>query len=368
MSKIWEIHCLRCSSGSARISAFCPSAAVSIMGNSPLPEGCPCWMPARPLACTRLRSPGLSRPTRPCRRARRSGWPSARPTCSGSATPRGRSGRARRLRVRPRAERRSGHQDRPRRGHDHLRGPRPTPRSPHGLMPLVVPQLKTITLGGAVTGLGIESTSLRNGLPHESVTEMEILTGDGRVVVAAATTSTPTCSAASRTPTARSATPCRSPSSSSRSGPTCTCATSGSTAPKPAWRPSARSPPRAATTATGWTSSTGPCSRPDELYLTVGAYSDVAPWRSDYTGQQIYYRSVRGPRRTSSPSATTCGAGTPTGSGARGRSACRTRWSAELWPRRYRRSDVYRKLVALDRRYGLTDALTRQRRRPPARR
>src|SRR5215468_11770424 len=31
---------------------------------------------------------------------------------------------------------------------------------PHQLMPLVVPQLKTITLGGAVTGLGIESTSL----------------------------------------------------------------------------------------------------------------------------------------------------------------------------------------------------------------
>src|SRR5262249_34760875 len=38
----------------------------------------------------------------------------------------------------------------------------------HGLMPLVVPQLKTITLGGAVSGLGIESSSLRNGLPHES--------------------------------------------------------------------------------------------------------------------------------------------------------------------------------------------------------
>src|SRR5215470_10716819 len=36
----------------------------------------------------------------------------------------------------------------------------------HGMMPLVVPQLKTITLGGAVTGLGIESTSLRSGLPH----------------------------------------------------------------------------------------------------------------------------------------------------------------------------------------------------------
>ena len=55
---------------------------------------------------------------------------------------------------------------------------------PYGLMPLVVPQLKTITLGGAVTGLGIESTSFRNGCPHESVLEMDVLTGDGRVVTA----------------------------------------------------------------------------------------------------------------------------------------------------------------------------------------
>ncbi|MEO7260039.1 MAG: FAD-binding protein, partial [Jatrophihabitantaceae bacterium] len=52
----------------------------------------------------------------------------------------------------------------------------------HGLMPKVVPQLKTITLGGAVTGLGIESTSFRNGLPHESVLEMDVLTGDGRLL------------------------------------------------------------------------------------------------------------------------------------------------------------------------------------------
>ncbi len=55
---------------------------------------------------------------------------------------------------------------------------------PHGLSPLVVPQLKTITLGGAVTGLGIESTSFRNGLPHESVLELDILTGAGEVVTA----------------------------------------------------------------------------------------------------------------------------------------------------------------------------------------
>src|SRR4051795_11824502 len=55
---------------------------------------------------------------------------------------------------------------------------------PHGMMPLVVPQLKTITLGGAVAGLGIESSSFRSGLPHESVRELEVLTGDGRIVVA----------------------------------------------------------------------------------------------------------------------------------------------------------------------------------------
>ncbi|HEU0102219.1 MAG TPA: FAD-binding oxidoreductase [Mycobacteriales bacterium] len=54
----------------------------------------------------------------------------------------------------------------------------------HGLVPLVVPQLKTITLGGAVTGVGIESSSFRNGTPHESVLEIEVLTGDGRIVTA----------------------------------------------------------------------------------------------------------------------------------------------------------------------------------------
>jgi FAD/FMN-containing dehydrogenase len=55
---------------------------------------------------------------------------------------------------------------------------------PYGLSPLVVPQLKTITLGGAVTGLGIESASFRNGLPHESVIEMDILTGSGELITA----------------------------------------------------------------------------------------------------------------------------------------------------------------------------------------
>jgi FAD/FMN-containing dehydrogenase len=54
----------------------------------------------------------------------------------------------------------------------------------HGLMPPVVPQLKTITLGGAVAGVGIESSSFRAGLPHESVLEAEVVTGSGEIVVA----------------------------------------------------------------------------------------------------------------------------------------------------------------------------------------
>ena len=53
---------------------------------------------------------------------------------------------------------------------------------PYGLMPMCVPQLRTITLGGAVTGLGIESASFRNGTPHESVVAMDILTGTGEVL------------------------------------------------------------------------------------------------------------------------------------------------------------------------------------------
>jgi FAD/FMN-containing dehydrogenase len=51
-----------------------------------------------------------------------------------------------------------------------------------GVMPTVVPQLKTITLGGAAAGVGIEASSFRHGLVHESLLEMDVLTGDGRVL------------------------------------------------------------------------------------------------------------------------------------------------------------------------------------------
>src|ERR1700730_15879533 len=52
----------------------------------------------------------------------------------------------------------------------------------YGLLPAVVPQLKTITVGGAVSGVGIESSSFKYGLVHETVEEVEVLTGNGYIV------------------------------------------------------------------------------------------------------------------------------------------------------------------------------------------
>ncbi len=53
---------------------------------------------------------------------------------------------------------------------------------PHGFMPAVVPELKTITIGGAVSGGGIESSSFKYGFVHETIEEMDILTGTGNIV------------------------------------------------------------------------------------------------------------------------------------------------------------------------------------------
>jgi FAD/FMN-containing dehydrogenase len=235
---------------------------------------------------------------------------------------------------------------------------------PYGLMPLVVPQLKTITLGGAVSGLGIESTSLRNGMPHESVTEMEILTGDGRVVTATADGE-------------HSDLFYGFPNSYGTLG----YALSLTIELEPV-RPFVHlrhfpfADPGACMTAIAEIAAEGSyrghradfidgvAFGPGELYLTVGAFSAVAPWVSDYTGRYIYYTSIRGPHEDFLTIRDYL-----------------WRWDTDwfwcsrpfgvqkplvrtLWPRRYRRSDVYRKLVAFDRRYGLTDALNYGRQRP----
>jgi FAD/FMN-containing dehydrogenase len=54
---------------------------------------------------------------------------------------------------------------------------------PQGMMPAVVPQLKTITIGGAAAGVGIEATSFRHGLVHHTLRELEVLLPGGDIVV-----------------------------------------------------------------------------------------------------------------------------------------------------------------------------------------
>jgi FAD/FMN-containing dehydrogenase len=53
----------------------------------------------------------------------------------------------------------------------------------HGVMPAVVPQLKTITVGGALAGVGIEATSFGEGLVHQTLLELEVLLPGGAIVV-----------------------------------------------------------------------------------------------------------------------------------------------------------------------------------------
>lgn len=53
----------------------------------------------------------------------------------------------------------------------------------YGCVPSVIPELKSITIGGALSGGGIESSSFRYGLVHETILEYEILLGDGNIVV-----------------------------------------------------------------------------------------------------------------------------------------------------------------------------------------
>jgi FAD/FMN-containing dehydrogenase len=235
---------------------------------------------------------------------------------------------------------------------------------PHGLMPLVVPQLKTITLGGAVSGLGIESSSFRNGLPHESVIEMEILTGEGQVVTAG------------------------------RDGPHQDLyrgfPNSYGTLGYALWLTIGLEPvkpyvhlhhyrfPNAAEAMTAIQEISrdfsyqghradfldGTAFGPDEIYLTIGAFSEFAPWVSDYTGQRIYYQSIQGPSEdflTIRDYLWRWDTDWFWCSRAFGVQRPGIRW---LWPRRYRRSDVYRKLVAVYKQQKVLQAVQAKAGRP----
>lgn len=56
----------------------------------------------------------------------------------------------------------------------------------HGLLPKVSPELKHITVGGAIVGIGIESSCFLHGFFHEGVAQAEVLLPNGDIVVCTA--------------------------------------------------------------------------------------------------------------------------------------------------------------------------------------
>jgi FAD/FMN-containing dehydrogenase len=53
----------------------------------------------------------------------------------------------------------------------------------HDLLPAIAPELKGITVGGALAGIGIESAGFRYGFVHDGVEEVEVLLPSGDVVI-----------------------------------------------------------------------------------------------------------------------------------------------------------------------------------------
>jgi FAD/FMN-containing dehydrogenase len=236
---------------------------------------------------------------------------------------------------------------------------------PHGLSPLVVPQLKTITLGGAVTGLGIESTSFRNGCPHESVLEMDILTGDGQVVTARPdnehrdlfygfTNSYGTLGYALRLKIELEPVTPYVHLRHLRFNRITECADAIERVCGDRMYDG-----EAVDFVDGtWFSS-------NECYLTLGTYTKTAPSASSYTGQQIYYRSIQSRDEdwlTTHDYLWRWDTDWFWCSRAFGAQNPRLR---RVWPSRWRRSDVYWKLIGLERKYGVKHRLDARHGKPP---
>ncbi len=234
----------------------------------------------------------------------------------------------------------------------------------HGLMPYVVPQLKTITLGGAVTGLGIESTSFKDGLPHESVEELEILTGDGRIVVARADNEHQELFRAFPNSYGTLGYALRIRIKLRKVEPYVRLTHIRFTDADKCMLAMQEICESRTYDGESIDFVDGVFFDPQEMYVTVGRFADRAPYVSDYTGMRIYYQSIR----------------------QRNRDWLTVRdylwrWDTDwfwcsrafgvqqpvvrsLMPRRWMRSDVYRRLVALDRRHGVTARIDRWRGQP----
>ncbi len=235
---------------------------------------------------------------------------------------------------------------------------------PHGLSPLVVPQLKTITLGGAVTGLGIESASFRSGLPHESVLEMDILTGDGEIITASRDEHPDLFRAF--------------PNSYGTLGYSVRLRIElEPVEPFVALRhlrfdnltdlveTMQRIVADAEYAGTAVDYLDGVVFSATESYLCLGVRTRTPGPVSDYTGQSVYYRSIRQLKQDRLTIADYL-----------------WRWDTDwfwcsrafgaqhpvmrrLWPRRLRRSRIYWKLIAYDHRFRIADRIEAAHRRPP---
>ncbi|MEJ2871275.1 FAD-binding oxidoreductase [Actinomycetospora sp. OC33-EN08] len=228
---------------------------------------------------------------------------------------------------------------------------------PHGLMPLVVPQLKTITLGGAVVGLGIEATSFRDGLPHESVLAADVLTGAGEIVHATADNEHADLHAGL-----------------ANSYGTLGYAVALTIELAPV-RPFVALRHLRFDDAASLAEATARITRErthdgeavdfldgtvfsaGEQYLTLGRFVDEAPYLSDYTGQGIYYRSIQQRSTDFLPIADYLWRWDTDWFWCSRALGVQHPWVRRVWPSRYRRSDVYRRLVALDRRYRFSERI-----------
>ncbi|OBI08649.1 FAD-linked oxidase [Mycolicibacter heraklionensis] len=238
---------------------------------------------------------------------------------------------------------------------------------PYGLSPLVVPQLKTITLGGAVSGLGIESASFRNGLPHESVLEMDVLTGAGELLTVSRDQHEDLFHAF--------------PNSYGTLGYSTRLRIElEPVKPFVALRHIRFDSLDDLVSTMDRIIDTGGLEgvpvdyldgvvfSPRESYLCVGIATDSPGTVSDYTGQQIYYRSIRHAHGIKDDRLTI--------------HDYLWRWDTDwfwcsrafgaqrplvrrYWPRRYRRSSVYSKLIAYDQRFAIADRIEKRHNRPP---
>ncbi|OMC07862.1 FAD-linked oxidase [Mycolicibacter heraklionensis] len=238
---------------------------------------------------------------------------------------------------------------------------------PYGLAPLVVPQLKTITLGGAVSGLGIESASFRNGLPHESVLEMDVLTGAGELLTVSGNQHEDLFHAF--------------PNSYGTLGYSTRLRIElEPVKPFVALRHIRFDSLDDLVSTMDRIIDTGGLEgvpvdyldgvvfSPRESYLCVGIATDTPGAVSDYTGQQIYYRSIRHAHGIKDDRLTI--------------HDYLWRWDTDwfwcsrafgaqrplvrrYWPRRYRRSSVYSKLIAYDQRFAIADRIEKRHNRPP---